>query len=188
MATQVSTAKLNGIDTEQLRQTMDAVSANPESGIARFAVNTSWKGGTQSETRVDGWQLGGKQLPRQFTISIDEPPELLGTNTAANPQEYLLAAANACMMATYVAACSMQNIELESVQIETSGELDLRGFLGIDKNVKPGYDEVEYTVRIKGNGTREQFERVHEWVMKTSPNYWNLANPIRMVPRLVVES
>jgi uncharacterized OsmC-like protein len=189
MATQISAAKINGVDTEQLKQTMDAVSANPASGIARFQVSTAWKGnGPRSETRVTGWELGGNRIPRQFTIPIDEPPELLGTNTAPNPQEYLLAAANACMLATYVAACSMQGIELESLEIETGGELDLRGFLGLDRNVKPGYDELEYTVRIKGNGTRQQFERVHQWVMKTSPNYWNMANPIRMVPRLVVES
>jgi len=188
MTTHASTGNLNGIDTELLRQTMDQVKADPAAGMARFQVSTAWRGGTRSETRVDGWELGGQWHPKQFQIQIDEPPELLGTNTAANPQEYLLAAANACMMATYVGACAMQGIELESLEIETSGELDLRGFLGLDRNVKPGYDQLEYTVRIKGSGTPEQFERVHEWVMTTSPNYWNLANPVRMAPRLVVES
>jgi hypothetical protein len=63
----------------------------------------------------------------------------------------------------------------------------VRGFLGLDKKVKPGCDEIEYTVRIKGNGTQQQFEAVHNWVMATSPNYWNMANPIKMKPTLVVE-
>jgi uncharacterized OsmC-like protein len=182
-----TTAKLNGIDTDALKATMEAVSQDGSKGIARFQVTTCWKGGTRSETRVEGWSLGGERLAKDFTINIDEPAELLGSNTAANPQEYLQAATNACMMATYVAACSMQGIELEHVEIESSGELDLRGFLGLDKNVKPGYDELEYTVRIKGNGTAKQFEAVHKWVMATSPNYWNIANPIKMKPRLVVE-
>lgn len=179
--------KSNGIDTDALRQVMEDVKRDPSKGVAGFHVTTGWRGGTKSETRVDRWSLGGRKLAKSFTIPIDEPPELLGENTAANPQEYLLAAVNACMMATYVAAASMQGIELESLEIETRGELDLRGFLGLDENVKPGYDEIDYSVRIKGNGTAEQFETVHEWVKKTSPNYFNMANAIRMNAELIVE-
>ncbi|MHC4697043.1 MAG: OsmC family protein [Planctomycetota bacterium] len=184
---QTVSTKINGIDADALRQTMDDVSRDPSKGIARFEVTTAWKGGTKSETRVEGWELGGQRLEKNFTIPIDEPPELLGNMTAANPQEYLMAAMNACMLATYVAACSMQGISLESLEIETGGTLDLRGFLGLDKNVKPGYDEIEYTVRIKGDGTPRQFQAVHDWVMATSPNYWNIANPVRLKPELVIE-
>jgi uncharacterized OsmC-like protein len=166
---------------------MEDVSQDHTRGICRFSATTTWYGGTKSDTRISGWELGGQRMAKDFTIPIDEPTELLGGNSAPNPQEYLMAAMNACMMATYVAACSMQGIELEHLEIESTGELDLRGFLGLDKKVKPGYDEIEYTVRIKGNGTPKQFEAVHNWVMATSPNYWNMANPIAMKPRLVVE-
>jgi uncharacterized OsmC-like protein len=185
--TQATLTEINGIDTQALRDTMDAIKADPSCGIAKFCVTTGWKGGTRTETSVDHWSLGGQQLDKNFTINIDEPPQLLGTNTAANPQEYLMAAMNACLAATYVAACSMKGIELESLEIETEGELDLRGFLGLDKNVKPGYEEINYTVRIRGNGSERLFQDVHEWVMATSPNYWNIANPIALKPRLVVE-
>ena len=98
-----------------------------------------------------------------------------------------MAAMNACMLAGYVAGCSLKGIELESLTIETEGELDLRGFLGIDKTVKPGYDEIRYTVHIKGNGTTQQFEEIHDTVMATSPNFFNMANPIMLNPQLVVE-
>jgi uncharacterized OsmC-like protein len=178
---------INGIDTEALRQTMEAVRQDPSKGMAGFHVTTMWKGGTRSATRVRDWMLGGRRLEKNFTITIDEPPELCGTATAANPQEYLMAAMNACLMATYVAACAMQGIEIERLEIETRGELDLRGFLGLDKKVIPGYDELRYTVRIKCNGTRQQLEAVHNWVMATSPNYWNMANAIRLVPELIAE-
>jgi uncharacterized OsmC-like protein len=187
MQTQLERNQINDIDTDALKQTMEAVSQDPAAGIAGFHVTTRWKGGTRSETSVTGWELGGRRLAKDFTIPIDEPTELLGTNTAPNPQEYLMAAVNACLMATYVAACAMQGIELEHLEIETRGELDLRGFLGLDKSVKPGYDQLDYIVRIKGNGTRRQFEAVHEWVMATSPNYWNMANAVRMKPHLRVE-
>jgi uncharacterized OsmC-like protein len=136
---------------------------------------------------VQGWKLGGKGLARNFTISIDEPPELLGRNKFANPQEYLMASMNACIMATYVAACAVNGITLESLEMETSGELDLRGFLAIDSSVKPGYDRIDFTVRIKGDGTQEQFEQIHRHVQKTSPNYFNLANEVPLRPTLIVE-
>ena len=81
----------------------------------------------------------------------------------------------------------MEGIELEELRIETEGDIDLRGFLGLDPNIKPGYDEIHYTVHIKGKGTRAQFQKVHETVRATSPNYFNIANPIRLNSKLVVE-
>ena len=178
--TTLQETKINGIDTDALKQVIKDVANDPSKGIAKFGVTTAWKGGTRSETRVDSWMLGGQRLDKNFTIQIDEPPELLGTDTAANPQEFLLAAMNACILATYIATCSMQGIKLESLEIHTEGELDLRGYLGLDKSVKPGYDEVSYTVRIKGDGTQEQFDAIDEIVKATSPNYFNIANPITL--------
>ena len=67
-----------------------------------------------------------------------------------------------------------------SVEIRTRGELDLRGFLGLSDEVAPGYEAIDYDVRIKGDGTPEQFEEIHQTVMKTSPNYFNFSRPIRM--------
>jgi hypothetical protein len=81
----------------------------------------------------------------------------------------------------------MAGIELEELRIETEGDIDLRGFLGLDSNIKPGYDEISYTVHIKGNGTRDQFQKVHETVGATSPNQFNIANPIKLNSKLVVE-
>ena len=112
---------------------------------------------------------------------------MLGTNTAPNPQEVLMAAFNACMLVGYVTGCAMKGVELEKVEIETEGELDLRGLLGLDASIKPGYDTIHYIVRIKGNGTKEQFQEVHETVMATSPNRYNVASPIRLESDLFVE-
>ena len=91
-----------------------------------------------------------------------------------------MAALNACMMVGYVAGASLKGITLESVEIKTRGELDLRGFLGLSEEVAPGYDSINYDVRIKGDGSPEQFAEIHRTVMKTSPNYFNLNRPIRM--------
>lgn len=176
----------NGIDVPALKQMIGEVAEDAAQGQIRFAVTTAWKGGTRSETRVDGWELGGRHLAKDFTIGIDEPAELLGGNTAPNPQEMLMAAFNACMLVGYVAGASVEGIELSRLEIETEGQLDLRGFLGLDPSVKPGYDAIRYTVRITGDGTPEQFQAIHESVMATSPNRFNLAQPIRLDAQLVV--
>lgn len=180
-------SNINGIDTEALKGVIAEVARKPEQGIAKFQVATQWKGGTASETTVRAFELGGQKHERNFSIRTDEPTELLGTNKSPNPQEVLMAGVNACMTVGYVGGCAMHGIELESLSIETHGRLDLRGFLGIDPTVPPGYRELQYTVRLKGKGTREQFQAVHETVMKTSPNFFNMANAIRMKPTLVVE-
>jgi hypothetical protein len=91
------------------------------------------------------------------------------------------------MMVGYVAQCAVRGITLKSLAIETEGEIDLRGFLGIDPTVPPGYESLRYKVRIKGNGTKEQFAQIHETVMATSPNFYNLSRPVTLKPTLVVE-
>lgn len=182
-----SKGKLNGIDTDALKQVMGEVSKDPTKGIVKFNVTTSWKGTTRSETKVESYEIGGKVVKRNFTITIDEPEELLGENTAANPQELLMAAFNACVMNTYVIASAMKGVKLDKVEMETGGELDLRGFLGIDKSIKPGYDEIRYKVHLKGDGTKEKYEEVHKTVMATSPNYWNLSNPIKIISDVIIE-
>ena len=111
----------------------------------------------------------------------------MGENTAPNPQELLMAALNACVTVGYVAGAAARGIKLEKVEIETKGELDLRGFLGIDETVRPGYETIKYVVRIKGNGTPEQFREIHEAVLKTSPNYFNITKPIQIDASLEVE-
>jgi uncharacterized OsmC-like protein len=180
------TKRVNGIDVNYLMDTIDAVAAEPRKGIVGFNVKSAWKGQTKSEHTVTSYKIGGETVARSFKVTSDEPVELCGENTAANPQELLMSALNACMMVGYVAGCAVRGIALESLELETSGELDLRGFLGIDESVKPGYEAMQVKVRIKGNGTEEQFREIHQAVLKTSPNYFNVSRPIPVEATLTV--
>jgi uncharacterized OsmC-like protein len=179
---------VNGIDVDALKDVVEQVKNDPAKGLVEFRVKSQWKGRTRSETSIDSYKIGGKEVERRFKMTVDEPLELLGENTAPNPQEYLMTALNACIMVGYVAGAAVNGITLSKVEIETSGQLDLRGFLGIDANVKPGYESIQYVVRIKGNGTPEKFKEIHENVMKTSPNYYNVSRPVRLDGQLVVEA
>jgi uncharacterized OsmC-like protein len=179
------TQNINGIDLDGLGQLVEQIKNDKTKGFVRFRVASTWKGQTRSEACVKSYVFDGTEIPREFTIVADEPPELLGQNSAPNPQELLMAAFNACIMVGYVANAAVMGVTLQNVEIETDGELNLRGFLGIDPDVKPGYDSIRCRVRLAGNGTPEQYEAIHENVLKTSPNYFNIARPIRVDAELV---
>ena len=179
--------RVNGIDVDALNTVIQQIGEDPAKGIVEFRVKSQWAGQARSEASVESYTIGGQTIARSFKVAVDEPFELLGENTAPNPQELLMTALNACVMVGYVAGAAARGIKLEKVEIETKGELDLRGFLGIDETVRAGYESIQYIVRIKGNGTPEQFREIHETVLKTSPNYFNIANPIRIDASLEVE-
>ena len=178
---------VNGIDTAHVMEVVNQIIDDPSKAMTSWSVSTEWKGGTRSDTHVKGYVVGGEFVKKDFTLSVDEPLELGGTNLFANPQEYLLSALNACMIVGYAAACAMHGIELDELRIETEGDIDLRGFLGIDPDVAPGYEELKYTVHIRGNATPEEFQKVHEIVCATSPNRFNISRPIKLITNLVVE-
>lgn len=176
----VKNAPVNGLDLAALGEVVEGIEKDSSKGIVGFDVVTRWKGQTRSESTVTGFTMAGERIERNHTIIADEPCELLGADNAPNPQELLMAAFNACITVGYVAGASIRGINLESLEIRTRGELDLRGFLGLSDQVPPGYTNVDYEVRIKGDGSAADFEEIHQTVMKTSPNYFNLSRPIKM--------
>ena len=178
--------RVNGLDLAALGEVVEGIETDPKQAIVGFEVTTRWAGQTRSETTVEAFTMAGERIARSHKIVADEPCQLLGADSAPNPQELLMAAFNACITVGYVAGASLKGIDLESVEIRTKGELDLRGFLGLSDDVPPGYEAIDYEVRIKGNGSPEQFEEIHQTVMKTSPNYFNLNRPIRMNGSMLV--
>jgi len=182
-----SSSIVNGIDSDAVHELIDSVDDNPAKGMTHWRVASAWQGGTHSRAQVDGFAIGGVDVSRRFAIDIDEPFELGGGNAFANPQEYLLAALNACMIVGYTALCALQGIALEKLEITTEGDIDLRVFFGLDPTVAAGYRELRSSVVIKGDGTEEQFRKVHDMVMATSPNFYNITRAVRVAPELTIE-
>src|SRR6476646_3536378 len=183
----VKNERVNGLDLKVLGEVVDAIQKDPSQAKVAFNVTTRWAGQTRTETVVDGYTIGRRRVTRTHKVVADEPFELLGGDSAPNPQELLMAALNACITVGYVAGASLQGITLERIEIRTRGELDLRGFLGLSDTVPAGYEQIEYEVRIKGDGTPEQFEAIHQTVLRTSPNYFNVSKPISVKATLSVE-
>ena len=177
-------AQLNGIDLELLDKVSGKVGGDGCSRGACFRVTTRWQGQARSESTVESFSCAGDKVERRFTIQADEPRELLGSDTAPSPQELLLAAVNACMVVGYVAQAAIRGVILRDCRIETEGELDLRGFLGLDDDVPAGHRRINYLVYLDGDGTPDQYQEIHQAVMATSPAYFNMAQPIQMCGRL----
>jgi uncharacterized OsmC-like protein len=186
MNTTTRAAPVNGFPVADAQALIAAVSAKPSAGMTHWRVANTWQGGTKSRAQVEGFEIGGRQIRRPFSFDFDEPKEIGGTNTVANPQEYLLGAFNACMTVGFVALCAFDGVTIERLEITTEGDIDLRGFLGLDSSVSPGYDRLETTIKVKGSATPEQFERISQKMLATSPNFHNVTRPIQVTPKLVV--
>lgn len=177
---------VNGINVTNLENFAREVDADDRKAEVRFNVHTQWMGQTKSVTNVTQCNLAGQQMERDFKIVSDEPVELLGENTAPGPMELLLAALNACMSVGYVTSAAAKGIKIKSLEIETDTNLDLRGFLGLDGSLNPGVNEIHYKVKICADASQDQIEELHAHVMKTSPNFHNMAREIKISPKLEI--
>jgi hypothetical protein len=90
--------RFNGLDLDALGEVVDAIEQDKGKAIVGFDVTTRWTGQTRSETTVDGFTMAGERVTRSHKIVADEPCELLGADSAPNPQELLMAAFYACFM------------------------------------------------------------------------------------------
>ena len=176
--------KVNGIDVEALHDAIDAIKADPSMASCKFFAGTQWRHGMASQTKISHYELGGETIPQQYTIAVDEPSALLGSDTAPNPQMLLFAALNTCVLNTFVANAAANGVRLDSVEIDLEGELDLRGFLGIDDSVNPGYNEVTMVCRVQGDGTDEEYEKCLEAGTKHSPNFQNISRKVKINYRI----
>ena len=178
---------VNGIDVKDVKALIETIKQDARTGLTRWSVTSAWQGRTHIRAEIGPVYFGEKAVKRPFAIDIDEPAELGGGNAYPNPQEHLIAALNACMMVGYVSLCALQGIALKKLEIQTEGDIDLRGFLGLDDSIPAGYKSLNYTVTIKGDASEEQFAKIHEMVMATSPNYYNITRSVALKPTLVVE-
>lgn len=180
-------SNINDINVKGLKAFIGEIEENKNSAMIDYKVNLEWQGGTKSKVTTKGIQLGEEKLERNFSFIVDEPEQLLGENNYPTPQEYLLGGMGSCMMVGYSVGASVMGIELEKLEIDMDAGLDLRGFLEVDPNAPIPFKEVKYTITVKGNGTKEQYEKIHDTVIKTSPNRATIEQAIPIVSDLIIE-
>lgn len=149
---------INGIDHGAAKKIIKTVEENPEFGKTLWRTRTSWQGGTKSLSQI-----------RSFEVPVDEPKELGGTDTAPNPVELVLASLGSCLVVGYALNASMMGIELQKIEIELEGDIDLPGFFGLTADTLPGYTDIRVKVFLKSSVGMDKLEEVHKRVIATSP-------------------
>lgn len=155
----------NGVNVTQLLGTIDAIAARPDLARFEFRARNRWIGGTRNEARVDSYFGAGKDEERSepFTFLADEPPVLCGKDEGANPVEYLLSALSMCVTTSIVAHAASRGIVIEAIDSELSGDLDVRGFLGMSATVRKGYERICMTMRIKTEASADLLRKLAEF-------------------------
>jgi len=174
---------LNNINIAGLSEFANEVKDNNIESRATYGVTLNWESGTKTTVTTKNMIVGEHKLVRDFNFTIDEPTQLLGVNSAPNPAEYMLGGLAGCMAVTFMAGATAMNIEIDQLQLEIDGELDLKGFLGLnDTNV--GFPELKFIFNVKGNGTQEQYNTLIKRVSKHSPNFNTIQNEVRMIGKI----
>jgi uncharacterized OsmC-like protein len=143
--------RMNGVELDKLMATVNAIQAEPELGACRFRARNTWMTGNHNRTTVKGF-YGAKQdidHKQTFTMDADEPAILAGNDEGANPVEHLLHALASCLTTSMVAHAAVRGIEIEELESELEGDLDLRGFLGLAMDVPKGYTNIRAKFRVK---------------------------------------
>lgn len=189
MATQPAIpTTVNGVNVDQLMTTVNAIQANPDLARFQFRATTEWVSGGHSRTKIQSFYGAGQEdtsRTEPFVLEGDEPPVLLGTNKGPNAVEAILSALASCLAVGFVYNAAAQGIKVESLDFSLEGDLDLQGFLGLSKQVRPGYEGIRVSYRVKCDAPREKVESLCEYVQQTSPVLDIIRNPVPVSIELV---
>jgi len=183
----MAAAVQNGVNVEQLVGTIQAIKGKGELARFKFRTTSVWGGGAKSATSIKSFFGAGQEdvsRTQSFTLDGDEPPVLLGSNTAPNAVEALLAALSGCMTVSVVYPAAAQGIRLHSVDFAIEGDVDLHGFLKLSDKVRPGLQNVRVTARIKGDAPRAVIQGLLDHAISTSPVLDSLRNPVPVTVEL----
>ena len=161
------TSIVNGVDVDRLSGTIDAVTADPALARFQFRARNHWIDGGYSRTTIQDFYGAGQEDTTRtapFTVDTDEPPVLLGENRAPNTAEYVLHALAACLSGTIVYHAAARGITLEGLETTIDGDLDLRGFLGLDSTVRPGYQQIRVTIKARGDLDDQQLAELADLI------------------------
>jgi uncharacterized OsmC-like protein len=154
----VTTSVRNGVPTDKLFATREKLTAQPELAKFRFTARNQWVEGTASRSTIHEWYGAGADHlhVEEFSFAADHPT--LGNGHGPTPQEYVLHALAACVVAGIATTAAARRIELRSVTATVRGDIDVRGVLGIDSDVRNGYGQITMDVDVDADATPEQAE------------------------------
>jgi uncharacterized OsmC-like protein len=179
---------LNGVDVDRLTGTVRAIQENSDLARFQFRAHSEWTDGGHSRTTIQDFYGAGQEDDSRsvaFTLEGDEPPVLLGANKAPNAVETVLHALASCLAVGFVYNAAAQGIQVESLDFDLEGDLDLRGFLGLSDEVRPGYEGIRVRYQVRADAPREKIEELCAYVQRTSPVLDIIRSPVPVTVELV---
>ena len=168
----------NGVDVPTLLATIGAVKEAPVAAKFQFRAKGQWVEGTHSRARMNGFFGAGEEQTRArvFVVEGDHPAVVCGGDNAPPPVEYLLSALAACLTAGVGNIASVRQIDLDSVETTVEGDIDMQGILGLNDEVRNGFNAIRATVKIKGGADAEALEKVVQQSIARSAVFDMLTN------------
>ena len=169
----------NGVNVEALIGAREALTATPEAAQFRWKANCTWVKGTHSRSTVEQFfGLGEDQRHKtEFTFDADHPELFAAEDNGATPVEYVLVGLGACLTAGIAAVAQHRNIQLRWVQATIEGSMDLQGILGIDSDVRNGFDGIKVTYKIDADATPDEIRALVAQSQKRSAVFDIVTNP-----------
>ena len=172
----------NGVNVQALLDAREVLKGAPEAAKFTWRASCKWQDGTHSESKVQGFfGLGQEQQHKTETsFSADHPEIFAAEDKGVTPVEYLLVGLASCLTAGVAAVAQNRGIQLRSVESNVTGSMDIRGILGIDGDVRNGYDDIKVTFKIDADASKKDIEALVAQSQKRSAVYDAITNPVNV--------
>ena len=179
IASTATAAVDNGVNVAALLGAREALTAAPEGARFKWRASSEWLRGTHSRATVDGFfGLGAEQRHRQtYQFDSDHPEIFASPDNGATPVEFVLVGLAGCLSAGVAAVAQHRNIQLRSVKATLEAGMDLQGILGIDEQVRNGFDGIKVHYEIDADATPEQIAALVAQSQKRSAVFDIVTNP-----------
>jgi uncharacterized OsmC-like protein len=169
----------NGVNVEALLGAREALSKAPEAAKFNWKATCKWVSGTHSQTSVKAFYgLGQDHAHKsEFTFDVDHPEVFASEDKGATPVELVLTGLAGCLTAGVAAIAQLRKIQLRSVTATLEGAMDIQGILGIDSDVRNGFDGIKVKFAIDADATQEEIEALVAQSQKRSAVFDIVTNP-----------
>jgi uncharacterized OsmC-like protein len=169
----------NGVNVQALLDAREALKGAPEAAKFTWRASCKWQNGTHSRTNIREFHgLGEDQKHKtEFSFDADHPEIFASEDLGATPIEFVLVGLASCLTAGVAAVAQNRGIQLRSVEAQVEGTMDVRGILGVDSDVRNGYDEIKVTFKIDADASRKDIEALVAQSQKRSAVFDVVTNP-----------
>jgi uncharacterized OsmC-like protein len=169
----------NGVNVQALLDAREVLRGAPQAAKFKWRASCKWQNGTHSQTKVQGFHgLGEEQKHKtEFSFEADHPEIFASEDLGATPIEFVLVGLASCLTAGVASVAQNRGIQLRSVEAKLEGSMDIQGILGIDSDVRNGYDDIKVVFHIDADASKKEIEAIVAQSQKRSAVYDVITNP-----------